>query len=361
MHQLHDRLPRAFCASFMNRKPSCTQRDVAAHLGISHATVSRALRNDPRITEAVRHSVLKAAARLGYRRDPRLAELMSLVRAGRARAHQGTLAWITDHDLSQAAEKAPHELYWLSAVRRAEELGYKLERFDHVRPSDAPKLERRLRAQGIRGIVIQQFKAAFHLPDWRLNWRHFAFIHNGSSQITPALDSVDADDVANCVQVFTALVRRGYRRIGICTTQAIEAATSYSLCTAEARFSLLNPGVPRIPPCLLPDLGPASATATARWLRQHRVDAVISQVRGMKEMLEGIGRRIPGDLGLAYQGVNPHGSNSGIWQREDIIAGVIIDTLVASVEQGRLGLPETPRLTLIQGTWHQGVTCAAEG
>ena len=73
----------------MKRKQTCTMRDVATHLGISHATVSRALRNDPRITEAVRLSVVKAANKLGYKRDPRLAELMSHVRATKARALSG--------------------------------------------------------------------------------------------------------------------------------------------------------------------------------------------------------------------------------------------------------------------------------
>lgn len=357
MHPLHEPgwvVNRAV----MKRTPACTMRDVAAHLGISHATVSRALRKDPRITETVRLSVVKAANKLGYKRDPKLAALMSHVRATKARAFQGTLAWITDHDISLPAERAPHELYWESAVRRAGELGYKLERFDNMRPADASRLERRLRAQGIQGIVIQQFKAAFHLPDWKLNWKHFAVIHNGSCQIIPALDSVDADDVANCVHVFTRLAGLGYRRIGICTTRGIEIATSYSLCTAEARFALLNPGTPRIPPCLLPDLSAASAAVADIWLRAQKVDAVISQVRGMKELLESTGRRVPDQLGLAYQGVNPHGNNSGIWQREDIIAAVIIETLVASVEQGRFGLPTSPRLTLIQGAWHQGVTCA---
>lgn len=332
-------------------------REVAAHLGISHATVSRALRNDPRITPAVRQSVLKAANKLGYKRDPKLAELMSHVRATKSRAYQGTLAWLTDHDIGNEAERAPHELYWEFAARRAMELGYKLERFDNVRPADSSRIGRRLTAAGIQGIVLQQFKAPFHLPDWKIDWSRFAVVHNGSCQTTPALDSVDADDIANCIAVFTRLKEARYRRVGICTTCDIELATNYSLCTAWHRFAFLHPGQPEIPPCLLPDLGPASTRAAERWLKQHRVDAVVSQVRGMKELLERTGRKVPQNLGLAYQGVNPHGQNSGIWQREDIIATVAIETVIAGVEQGRLGLPAVPRLTMIQGNWHPGTTC----
>lgn len=357
MHPLHKVAMSGSVCHAMHRKPACTMRDVAAHLGISHATVSRALRNDPRITQAVRLSVVKAANTLGYKRDPRLAALMSHVRATKARAFQGTLAWITDHDIRQEAEHAPHELYWLPAVKRAEQLGYKLERFTNVRPADSLRIERQLRARGIQGVVMQQFKAAFNLAEWKLTWQRLAVIHNGSSQITQALDSVDADDIGNCVQVFRHLASRGHGRVGICTTHEIETATNYSLCTGWRRFQLLHPGLPDIPPCLLPDLGPSSASIVRRWLDRHRVDAVVSQVRGMKELLESQGHRVPEDLSLAYQGVNPNGTNSGMWQREDLIAEAVIESVIASVEQGRFGLPAVPRLTLIPGTWHVGATC----
>ena len=340
----------------MKRNPACTMRDLASHLGISHSTVSRALRNDPRITESVRLSVIKAANKLGYKRDPKLSQLMSHVRATKERAFQGTLAWITDHNVSNPAELAPHLLYWESAVQCALKLGYKLECYPNTRPEDAPRLERKLRALGIQGIVIQQFKDVFNLPSWKFDWERFAIVHNGSCQATPSLDSVDADDVGNCVRVFAGLSKLGYKRIGICTTRAIELANNYSMCAARQRFAMAQVGQPDIPPCLLPDLGPESAQVAKQWIETHQIDAVASQVRGMKEMLESIGYRVPDDLGLAYQAINPHGPNTGVWQREDILAGVIIEALVASVEQGRFGLPSTPRVTMIPGVWHEGTT-----
>lgn len=341
----------------MKPKSRCTMRDIAVDLGISPATVSRAMHNDPRITEVMRLKVVKSASRLGYRRDPRLSELMSHVRASKARSFQGTLAWITDHDLNVPEERKPHDLYWEHAERRAMELGYVLKCFPNSRPSDSARLERQLHAQGIQGIVIQQFKETFHLPDWQIKWRRYAIVHNGSCQTPFSLDSVDADDIANCVNIFEKLTALGYRRIGICTTTAIERATNYALNSAQKRFSLLHPGVVSIPPCLLPDLGDASTKKVVRWMKLHRVEGIISQVRGMKELLESTGKCVPEDIGLTWQGVNPNHKNSGMWQREDIIASVIMETLIASVEQGRLGLPASPRLTLIQGTWQEGMTC----
>lgn len=345
----------------MKPKSHCTIRDVAVDLGVSAATVSRALHNDPRITEDMRLKVVKTAARLGYRRDPKLSELMSHVRATKARAFQGTLAWITDYDLNVPEEREAYELSWGHAERRALELGYVLKCFPNSRSADSLRIDRQLHAQGIQGIVIQQFKETFHLPDWHIKWRRFAIVHNGACQTPFSLDNVDADDVANCVNVFEKLTALGYRRIGICTTEAIERANNYSLNAAQKRFCLRHPEVVNIPACLLPDMGEASSQKVVRWMKQHRVDGVISQVRGMKELLESTGKRVPGDIGLVWQGVNPNHTCSGMWQREDIIASVIMETLIASVEQGRKGLPAAPRVTLIQGTWHEGVTCRRKG
>lgn len=119
------------------------------------------------------------------------------------------------------------------------------------------------------------------------------------------------------------------------------AATRYSLSTAKLSSAAIFPvksGPPEVPACLLPDLSPTSAETTTRWLKKHRVQAVTSQVRGMKEMLESTGLRIPQDLSLAHQGVNPRGQNSGIWQREEIIARVLIESRIASVAPGARNL-----------------------
>jgi DNA-binding LacI/PurR family transcriptional regulator len=89
----------------MEKSSRATLRDVAASTGHSAATVSRALRGDRRITEAVRKKILRAAQKLGYRRDPKLAQLMSHLRLSKRRSFQGTLAWITNLDPADSDER----------------------------------------------------------------------------------------------------------------------------------------------------------------------------------------------------------------------------------------------------------------
>ena len=50
-------------------------RDIAKHLGVSHVTVSLALRDNTRISKALREKVRQTAEELGYRPDPMLMAL----------------------------------------------------------------------------------------------------------------------------------------------------------------------------------------------------------------------------------------------------------------------------------------------
>lgn len=104
-----------------------TMRDLAAHLGLYSSTVSRALRNDSRITEDVRQQVQKAAQKLGYKRDAKLGELMLHLRLTKHRGYQGTLAWITNLAPADAHMKALIDQFSPHAEKRASQLGYKLE------------------------------------------------------------------------------------------------------------------------------------------------------------------------------------------------------------------------------------------
>ena len=333
-------------------------RDLAEHLGISHATVSRALRDDPRITEAVRRRVWEAANRLGYRRDPRLAELMSYVRGSRQRAFRGTLAWITDLDMADAHQRWLQGLNFGPASERAGELGYKLEAFTRASSADAPRLERELKARGVRGIGLMFFFSKVNLEDWKWDWGRFAFVHSGTIPFEPLLDIVDADYTANSQLLFATLAQRGYRRIGVAVNLNMERCLNYATCAAGDLFARLDPNHPMFAPCLLREISAATTPILKKWIRRHRVDCVITTAVEMRDVLtHALGYRLPFDLGLVSPGVDPKGNWSGINQRDELIAKTVVETLATAVERGRFGIPDCPRRILLRGVWHQGATC----
>src|ERR1700712_5330659 len=69
-------------------------RDIAAEVGVSHVTVSLALRGDPRIPAARRQEIAEAAERLGYRPDPMLSSLAAYRQAKKPMEIRSTVAWL---------------------------------------------------------------------------------------------------------------------------------------------------------------------------------------------------------------------------------------------------------------------------
>ena len=59
-------------------------------------TVSRVLRNFPRVATATRNRVLQAAKKLGYTPDPHMARLMARVRSYRRRRAEAVIALVRD-------------------------------------------------------------------------------------------------------------------------------------------------------------------------------------------------------------------------------------------------------------------------
>src|SRR5688500_7570900 len=72
-----------------------TLRAIAAQAGVTHATVSMAHRNHPRISLKTRQRVQRLARRLGYCPDPEVAKLMHHLRMKHKPNFRSTNAAIT--------------------------------------------------------------------------------------------------------------------------------------------------------------------------------------------------------------------------------------------------------------------------
>ncbi|HEX8295693.1 MAG TPA: helix-turn-helix domain-containing protein, partial [Chthoniobacteraceae bacterium] len=78
----------------MSQPTRVSLRDIARVLGISHATVSLALRDHPRISLGLRKKIQQTATEMQYRPDPMLAALASYKKS-KGKVHAaGVLAWV---------------------------------------------------------------------------------------------------------------------------------------------------------------------------------------------------------------------------------------------------------------------------
>src|SRR4051794_27638898 len=77
-------------------------RVVAEMAGVSAMTVSKALRNLPKIAPRTRARILRLAAKLGYRPDPEITRLMQHMRRSSQPSFQALICAVTDRPAGSA-------------------------------------------------------------------------------------------------------------------------------------------------------------------------------------------------------------------------------------------------------------------
>ncbi len=132
------------------------QRALAKELGLTQATVSMALRNDPAISPATRKKVREAAERLGYRPNAYVSSLMARIRSGRPLPERGCIAVLCDCEGPQEwmISETNQEQY-NGIAEKAASLGFQIETF-YLRSKklSSSRLERVLYARGINGLIL---------------------------------------------------------------------------------------------------------------------------------------------------------------------------------------------------------------
>ncbi|HYD82899.1 MAG TPA: helix-turn-helix domain-containing protein, partial [Opitutus sp.] len=108
-----------------------TLRTLARTLGLSRTTVSDALRGSPRVNPDTVARVREAAKAAGYERNPLTGAVMSLLRRSRGQQFRGVLAAIEMVEPGRVAHAVRYNESLLAGVSaRADELGFKVERFE---------------------------------------------------------------------------------------------------------------------------------------------------------------------------------------------------------------------------------------
>jgi len=161
----------------MKDSSKVSYRQIAESVGVSVATVTRAMKNDPHVKPATRERVLEAAKRMGYEPDPDMGRLMRRLRSRQREAEPETIAYLQHlHPKCWGARSADATM--LQGCRAAaESLGYHI---DPIRLPEPPGkgFDRVLQSRGIRGLIIETFA-----PDpfpWTLQWEHYATVTLGT-------------------------------------------------------------------------------------------------------------------------------------------------------------------------------------
>ncbi|MCU0796567.1 MAG: LacI family transcriptional regulator [Akkermansiaceae bacterium] len=334
--------------------PRISLRDIAAKLGVSHSTVSLALRDHPRISESVRARVKAAAEEFGYRPDPMLAALANYRRGKVATPISSSVAWINGWPKAdQLRGYKEFDQYWNGAFKAAEKFGYRLEEFRIGRECTAKRLHQILSTRGIRGILLPPHREA---PAWGdFPWDQYSVVRFGRSVIKPEVHVVTADQIANTMLAVQSMHALGYRRIGFTGIAGdfTRRGLLFQLGFAGGQRLIQDPQP--IPPLALSDDRPAERSRQLKsWLKEHQPDAILTTDATLGEMLEKCGLHVPDDIGLAVTSILDAKADAGIDQHPEEIGRVGFLMLNSLMNDRAKGIPPIFRQILVEGSWVNG-------
>jgi DNA-binding LacI/PurR family transcriptional regulator len=331
-------------------------QDIAARAGVSAMTVSRVLRNSPRVAEATKKKVMQAARALKYQPDPHLARMMTMVRSRKAPRMRAVLAVVREGTPQDALHDTAYQYVSIGDIRsRSEKHGYHAEEFWLGRDGITPaRLGSVLQARGIEGMIVSPQSSQMLCA--QIDYAPFAAVTFGYGLKQPSLHRA-AGNMTLGVQMATAqLAARGYKRIGLAVTRWVDDRAEHAYSGAMLHFQQGVPKSGRVPILLFPhnDLRKC-ASVFKEWVKTHKPDALISFDTYVPDWLKQLGLRIPEDIGLVvHDWTHRMKGLAGIYQRRDEVAAAGVDLVATQLLQHERGVPEVPRQILIPPAWMEG-------
>lgn len=342
--------------------PVASLQSVAAACGVSVMTVSRALRNHPRVAASTRRKVLQTAKRLGYAPDPYMARLMARVRGFRKHRAEAVIALVRDSTPGdELLDPAYHYLAESHIRPRAEQHGYRTEVFSiDQNTMPAKRLASILSARGIEGLIISP--RSTHSIGAQLDYSCFAAVTLGYGLQQPALHRASTNMTAGILQATAELTARRYRRIGLAVSRWIDDRADHTYSGAMLTYQQSIPLKNRVPLLLFPENDISKeAEIFCAWFRRHEPDAIISFDTYVPRWITGIlGKRIPEDLGfVSHDWDERSGRLAGISHRRAEVAIAAVDLLATQLQHNERGVPTVPRQVLIPPRWIDGTSVRA--
>ena len=308
-----------------------------------------------------RKKVQMALRLAGYKPDPQMSRLMSMIRGRKTRRVCSALAVIRYDDPDGALRDPAYQYVSFDDIRRrAQQQGYDAEPF-HLGNSGlkSRRIESILKARGIEGIIVMPQSSTGKGPE--IDYSRYAAATFGYGLIAPALHRVSTNMMQGVLLATTNLAARGYRRIGLAVTQWVDMRADHSYAGAMLYYYQTIPAKDRLPLLLFPNNNLESGRDIfCRWVKAHRPDVIISFHRYVLDWLtRHLKLRVPEDIGLVvHDWTDSMKGLAGIYHRRNEVAAAAVDVVSRQLLQNERGIPKVPRQILIPAGWMEGGSIA---
>lgn len=330
-------------------------RDLAAKLGVSRTTVSLALRRHPSVAAATRDRILMAAKKAGYQSNALVNALMTQVRNRKRLKPTGeVIAYLTAFESQTHWKTLPsHVQQFESARARAEELGFQLQPFWLGDLGvNSRQLARVLHNRGVRGSLLAPLAIDHHTLE--LDWDRHAVVSIGYSFQQVALHRAVHDHINLITACHAHLRKLGHARIGLALHRDDNSRVRDLWGTGY--LGQWQYKGERIAPLFFEDYN--CSASFSRWLGRVRPQAIISVWRDLPlKWMREAGVRVPQDISYATLDLGDRvGKLAGMLQDNHGIGAAAMDLLTGQLFRNEIGIPSTPKVTMVEGTWLDGPT-----
>ena len=337
----------------MSEQKYITLKDLAKACGVTPTTVSLALRNHPRISDATKKKVREAAERMGYRRHPMLSALMANLNQSRSTTAAVPLAALYTHESADIESNSYHRKMWQGMDRRATELGFKLERFYlEQKKMTGKRMTQILTTRGISGIIVPPLlRAGGHL---NIDWQEFSVMTIGYSMLSPNMHRVCPDQYRGIRLALRELKHLGYKRPGLLLNKQSDLRTLHLWSSGFYGFEHSQKARGIIP---VLECDEVEGKALQKWYKKYTPDVIISSDLNIIDPLHELGLEFPDDVGLVtLSRYEAKGGVAGIDQNAVAMGAVAVEQLVQLMYYNERGVPDMPRVVQIPSTWGEGTS-----
>ena len=335
---------------------SLSMADLAQAAGVGKATVSLALRNDPRIRESTRRRIQALAKKMGYRANPMVALVMGQLRSSSNTKYRGSFALI-GLQITKALAEQNHTFRSLlrGFENRATTLGYQVDPFwaDDPLLQGNPKLPEVLQARGIQGVAFLGLPSKATLPSWAdpIISQQVSVVL-GTRPSSPPIHSCSNDQYATAFDAVRQLHALGKKRPGLVISSAIDAILSgrFSAAFLQSQTTTGEP-LHKIAERIW-WFQPGAQAPFLEWITRAKPESLLTTHLEIAPWLKNSKNPPPA---LAHLDWDPSMTGwAGMNQNNETVGANAVDLLSAHLMRGEHGLPPSAKVLQVESRWVDG-------